>query len=535
MNLKTYRAKTMADALSAVKKDLGDEAYILHTRTHKVGGVLGMLGRTIVEITASDAPPRRRKSAASRSAPRSAARPAPRPVAAAATKAYSNAGPPRTATPAQPTAAAAGPRSIDRSLDRSGRSGSTQKQANLARSIGAPPPADPGHDIRGQASESLPHRPLHAHAGQGSAGTLGVEIEPERMRVHRTGRPDLDRIKPSVEEEIASVKRMLAQVLHKTNVTAMAQPSASGSSQVGRMPDALGDQYLKLLEAMVAAEIADEVIGAVRDELSPAELADAEIVRQTVLRHLAAMIQTSPAISKAGRCEDGRPLTIALIGPTGVGKTTTVAKLAASYKLRHGRRIGLITSDTYRIAAVDQLRMYADIIGVPLKVATTPDDMATAVDSFRDRDVILIDSAGRSQRDRERIGELTALMDAARPHETHLVLAGNGSEGVLVEAVKNFGAANPNRVLFTKLDEAVNFGVLLNVARRVSLQLSYITTGQEVPDHIEVGRPDRLARLILEGPQAAGAAEVSVETDVVVGTGTGTGAGTGMGTGAIRA
>ena len=196
-------------------------------------------------------------------------------------------------------------------------------------------------------------------------------------------------------------------------------------------------------------------------------------------------------------------MTIALIGPTGVGKTTTVAKLAASYKLRHGRRVGLITSDTYRIAAVDQLRMYADIIGVPLKVATTPDDMVTAVEAFRDYDVILIDSAGRSQRDRQRISELAALMDAARPHETHLVLAGNGNENVLIEAVESFGAANPNRVIFTKLDEAVNFGVLLNVARRVPLKLSYVTTGQEVPDHIEAGRPDRIARLILEGPQSA--------------------------------
>ena len=193
-------------------------------------------------------------------------------------------------------------------------------------------------------------------------------------------------------------------------------------------------------------------------------------------------------------------MTIALVGPTGVGKTTTVAKLAASYKLRHGRRIGLITTDTYRIAAVDQLRMYADIIGVPLKVALTSDDMTTAVESFRDRDVILIDTAGRSQRDRPRISELSRLIDAARPHETHLVLAGNGNESVLIEAAQNFGAASPNRVIFTKLDEAVNFGVLLNVARRVSLQLSYVTTGQEVPDHIEVGRSDRIARLILDSP-----------------------------------
>lgn len=458
MNLKTYRAKTMADALAAVKRDLGHDAYILHTRTQRVGGLFGVLGRPVVEITASDAPPRRRK------AKRPSHRPAQaRPSAAAAARAYAS-------------AAGLGPRR-DSALP-------------PANAHVAPPPADHARRPTEPKPEITrpPERFKSSHAP-----------EPDIMTVCRTGLVDMDRARPSVEDEIASVKRMLARVLHNSNLSAIAQQGAQDVVQpIGRLTDSLSDHYLRLLESAVASEIADEVIGAVRDELTPQELADGQIVRQTVLRHLADMVPTATAVPRAGRCEDGRPMTIALVGPTGVGKTTTVAKLAASYKLRHGRRIGLITTDTYRIAAVDQLRMYADIIGVPLKVALTSDDMASAVESFRDRDVILIDTAGRSQRDRPRISELSRLIDAARPHETHLVLAGNGNEEVLIEAAQNFGAASPNRVIFTKLDEAVNFGVLLNVARRVSLQLSYVTTGQEVPDHIEVGRSDRIARLILD-------------------------------------
>jgi flagellar biosynthesis protein FlhF len=268
------------------------------------------------------------------------------------------------------------------------------------------------------------------------------------------------------------------------------------------MPDHLVQHYLRLLEAEVAAELADQLIADVRGELTAAELGDEAIVRQTVLRHLAALIPADPEIPRPGRSADGRPLTIALVGPTGVGKTTTVAKLAAAYKLRHGKRVGLVTSDTYRIAAVEQLRTYAEIIGLPLKVAMSPGDMAAICESLHDCDVVLIDTAGRSQRDAGRLEELRQFIAGARPHQTHLVLSSTASESVMVEAAQRFTHVSPDRIIFTKVDEAVNFGVLVTVARKVALKLSYITTGQEVPDHIEVGRPERIARLLLDGREA---------------------------------
>jgi flagellar biosynthesis protein FlhF len=307
---------------------------------------------------------------------------------------------------------------------------------------------------------------------------------------------------------------MVGQVLQCSRHTAIHVTREPTPGQVpgASMPDALFQDYVKLLQSEVAAEIADEIIAQVRDELTAAELAEPAIVHQTVLRRIASFIPADAEVPGwAGRStaggpagdrratQDARPLTIALVGPTGVGKTTTVAKLAASYKLRHGKKVGLVTSDTYRIAAVDQLRTYAEIIGLPLKVAMSPTEMATVCQGFADCDVILIDTAGRSQKDAGRLEELRGFIAAARPHQTHLVLSSTASESVMVEAAERFALVSPDRIIFTKLDEAVNFGVLITVARKVCLKLSYVTTGQEVPDHIEVGQPERLARLLLDG------------------------------------
>ena len=174
-----------------------------------------------------------------------------------------------------------------------------------------------------------------------------------------------------------------------------------------------------------------------------------------------------------------------------------MAKLAAAFKLRHARRVGLITTDTYRIAAVDQLRTYANIIGIPLKVVLTPEEMQQACQSLANCDVILIDTAGRSPNDASRLEEIRDFARAANPHEVHLVLSSTCSEQALTRAIERFSTVHTDRVIFTKTDEAVTLGVLINVMHKAGKELSFITTGQEVPDHIEAVSPDRLAALVL--------------------------------------
>jgi len=293
-----------------------------------------------------------------------------------------------------------------------------------------------------------------------------------------------------IQRELADIKLLVNQVLQSS------APVATDSG-CGRMPEALFRHYLRLLESQVSRDIADRLIGRVRDELSAAELGDEAVVRAAVLRHLASLIPVAET-PRPTRGPDGRPFVVALVGPTGVGKTTTIAKLAASYRLRQGRSVALITADTYRIAAVDQLRTYASIIGLPLKVVLTPGEMAAAVEALSHHDVILIDTAGRSQRNTERLGELAEFLEAARPTETHLVLSSAAAQEVLIAAAESFGVLRPNRVILTKLDEAVNFGVVVNVMHRLRTQLSFVTTGQEVPDQIEPGRSERMARMILD-------------------------------------
>ncbi|MBL0922546.1 MAG: flagellar biosynthesis protein FlhF [Phycisphaerales bacterium] len=431
MTLKTYRAQSIADALGQIKKDLGKDAVILHTRQVKVGGILGFGARTVVEITASAgvnvAPAllaRRQDSRVAERAPRAVAVETPADVPpprafAAARDAYSAA-----STPAQTTAAAPAP------------------LRSAAAALATPVVMDP---VDGKAVAAL-------------------------------------------SEELAAIKAMVARAL-----------SAPGGPPPALMPEALTRMYLRLLEAEVASQIADEIISDVRDRLGAAALADDAAVQRAVTERLAAYIPAADAADAPTRAPDGRPFTIALVGPTGVGKTTTIAKLAATYKLRHGRKVGLVTADTYRIAAVDQLRTYANIIGLPLQVALTPAEMGSACAALRDCDIVLVDTAGRSPKDAARLTELKAVLDAARPHEVHLALSSAASESCLIAAAQKFAEVGPDRVIFTKLDEAVNFGTLVNVARRIDARLSFVTTGQEVPDKIERGSAERIARLVVEG------------------------------------
>ncbi len=341
---------------------------------------------------------------------------------------------------------------------------------------------------------SVRERRLAAAKAEFAAQRAAATPEPKPMPVPKpTAAPKVAQpeAQSEIQRELADIKLLVNQVLHSG-------PTTSAGVAAGAMPEALFRHYLRLLESAVSRDIADSIIGAVRDELTPGELTDEDIVRTTVLRHISSLIPSAGTPPLRGGRGGYGPHVIALVGPTGVGKTTTVAKLAASYKLRHGKSVALITSDTYRIAAVDQLRTYAGIIGLPLKVVMSPQEMAAAVQSLSQYDVVLIDTAGRSQFNADRLAELREFIEAANPTEVHLVLSSTAGEAVLQKTVANFAPLGPGSVILTKLDEAVNFGVIVNVARQLGAAFSFITTGQEVPDDIEAGQPDRLARMVLD-------------------------------------
>src|SRR5690554_3837139 len=191
-----------------------------------------------------------------------------------------------------------------------------------------------------------------------------------------------------------------------------------------------------------------------------------------------------------------RPTVVALVGPTGVGKTTTIAKLAANFALFEGKAVGLVTIDTYRIAAVEQLKTYAEILNLPLRVVFTPGEFKRALLELSDKDLILVDTAGRSQKNRKQIRELSQFFNGRRLHETHLVLSTNTKLDDMLEAAEAFREISFNRLIFSKLDETSNIDNMLAFLERVQVPLSYLTTGQNVPEDIEVASPDVIKKYI---------------------------------------
>jgi flagellar biosynthesis protein FlhF len=287
----------------------------------------------------------------------------------------------------------------------------------------------------------------------------------------------------SLSQEMNSLKTMVSDLVRQAN-----------HQKAPAVPEDLFEYYQQLVTNQVADELAAEMVSTLQKTLRPEHLSQPQFVKEKLAEQLEKMIPSAGAIR---RTKTVGPHIVALIGPTGVGKTTTIAKLAANLKLRDKHRVGLITLDTYRIAAVDQLKKYADIIGSPLRVVNTTDDLSDAIRSMNDCEYILIDTAGRSPKDTMKLNELRSFLDVAAPDEVHLVLSTTASPSCIQLAIDRFNDVRVDKILFTKLDEAAHVGVVLNVIRKVNKSLSYITTGQDVPNDIEVGRGKKLAQLIL--------------------------------------
>jgi flagellar biosynthetic protein FlhF len=214
-----------------------------------------------------------------------------------------------------------------------------------------------------------------------------------------------------------------------------------------------------------------------------------------VLYSIIASILEKPETIETGNV--GKPRIVIFVGPTGVGKTTTLAKIAANYLLNQKKSVGLITADTYRIAAVEQLKTYAEILGIPISVVYSTEDIKEAVRQHSDKEIVLIDTAGRSHRNKSQFEEMKAMISASGAHEIYLVLSATTSIRSCKEILANYDFLKDYKLIFTKTDEAPVLGIILNIKFITGKKLSYITTGQNVPDDIEIANVDKITKSLI--------------------------------------
>jgi len=258
------------------------------------------------------------------------------------------------------------------------------------------------------------------------------------------------------------------------------------------VPPHLMDAYRALSESGVDEGLALSLLRSVADDI-PGRDVSQTVLDRVLLQRMSQLIPESDVPLNT----PNRPRVIALIGPTGVGKTTTIAKLAATDAIFRHKKVGLLSMDTYRIAAIDQLRVFADLSKIPMEVAYSPDDMSRAVQKFSRKDVIYIDTPGRSPRDGEGIREIQDYLAAIQPDEVHLTVNLSTRSEDLLDAMKRFQVIPSNRIIFTKLDETDRYGNMLTVLKHYRIPVSFVTFGQDVPKTFRPATQSFLSQLIL--------------------------------------
>lgn len=407
MQIRKYEVFEIADALKAIKKELGPDAVILSTREIRKEG-FGLLSRTLIEVTAAVDPP----------------------------------------SPMQ------------------------QKKGAGAGGRGSEKEASKG--VEGFDD-------LLQEAGRAERVDPAIGSVLEELRAVKESMEALRKSNLGMREELSGLKGRF--------VFPFPQSPIRGPQSEGLHPT-LASILQRLVSNGVDQTVASDLLQMMKRKLGPDELWKEDFVENYLKEMIKSMVQASVALERPK--PGGR--VVALIGPTGVGKTTTVAKLAA-HQFRKKGKVTMATLDTYRVGAVEQLKIYAKIIGAPVVVSESR--LREVVSNRQEGELVLIDTAGRSHLNSSQVEELHALTRIGTPVETHLVLSSNTRGRDLDEIIDRFSAVPIHYLLFTKTDETRNYGTLLTAMRKKGKPLSYLTTGQRVPEDIEVATPKRIADLVL--------------------------------------
>ncbi len=451
MLVKKFEAPDMATALKQVKDTLGADALILSTRTLSKKG-LGVLGKQTIEVTAAIESPAMK--ASSRQA-QGTAEVAPQPAARQAIPAaYRNRVELREDTPVEL------PKPEPRRVE---------------------PAVNPLEEELRSLQNQL--------QGQDK---LRAEID------------ELKGILKQLTETPAAAPQPVGQVPVPPAPAPVESPIPRRQAAVSnlRPQQRQGHEDLSalLIERGIENEAAATIARFAAQQLNERQRQEPELCLQYLTRMVADLVQTSGPLWQPGEPQKR----VALVARTGVGKTTTIAKLAAAAITDAGARVALVTIDTYRIAAVEQLKVYGEIMGLPVEVVLSPEQLQEAFRRHRDKDLILIDTAGRSPRDREQIEELNSFLGEGSGVENCLVLSASTAERLQQKTLNNFSRLPISRLIFTKLDETDQCGALINLPTRSNLPLAYLTNGQQVPEDLLLAEPARVAELVMTIDTEAG-------------------------------
>jgi flagellar biosynthesis protein FlhF len=266
-----------------------------------------------------------------------------------------------------------------------------------------------------------------------------------------------------------------------------ANPTGSGND------DFIADIFQHLLSQEVKRDIANDIIDALKAVHSDTRFDTTGHVISNISNILKQKRNGAEApLRAASGCK-----MLAVVGPTGVGKTTTVAKLAARYVIERHKNVALISLDSDRVGGIGDLKVYAQAIGVPVKAAATPTAFQTAVNELRKFDIVIVDTSGFNPKNQDQIDDIKACLDRIGAIEIHLALSATAKESDLINTLRCLNIIDVQHLIFTKLDESCTYGNLINVLIHHPLPLSFVTNGREVPNAIEIGSMDKIVEHLL--------------------------------------